>query len=62
MSLIFPVHTKIFMKKSEKKKEKEPQMFFNSFKSGPDFSRDRTYTVLALIKKVPGFELRASGL
>ena len=55
MSLIFQVHTKIFMKKSEKKKEKEPQMLFKSFKSGPDFSRDRTYTVLASIKKVPGF-------
>ena len=26
-------------------------MLFNSFKSGPDFSRDPTYTVLASIKK-----------
>ena len=29
----------------------ELQILFNSFKSGPDFSRDRTYTVLASIKK-----------
>ena len=36
---------------SEIKEQEEPKMWYNGFKSGTDFNRDRTYTVLASKKK-----------